>query len=349
MVETKPDLTPVIRGRPRGRAGAARAARRGRARTTRSSARSTARSTRRPLRGAGSSIRSTAPRATCAGSRCGRPCSRWRTRATLTVGVVSAPALRRRWWASRGAGAFVRDAARRRPASAARVGDRPSWPTRSCASAASRTGSRRSARRAAGALGSAAGARAVSATSGSTCWSPRGGRDLRRPDRLALGPGRAERGRPGGRRSLHRLRRRGHRRRRRRIATNGLLHEAALSTLERLNGAMLPDRGDAVRRRRGTPGAADAGARDRPAAGTRCPWPPGCGRDARRARRPGTPARGGLSAAARDRGGTAPLDDPARTAGQRQDDAGAAGRGAFGRGVRGGERGGRRAAPRCAR
>ena len=79
--QARPD--PGHRGRPRRRAGAARAAGAAAARRhgVRRGVRRAERSPARPERGAGSSTRSTAPRATSAASRCGRPCSRSRTTA----------------------------------------------------------------------------------------------------------------------------------------------------------------------------------------------------------------------------------------------------------------------------
>ena len=104
--------------------------------------------------------------------------------------------------------------------------------------------------------------------------------------------------------------------------------------------------------------------------GTSSPTPPtgararsrrsrsGCGRDARRVRRPAARARRGLGAAARDRGGPRALLDPLRPAGQREDDARADRRRLDRRRVRGalgrvgdgqGRARGARARPRAAR
>ena len=101
VVETKPDLTPVseadtaVERALREMLGEVAAGRRGDGRGVR-------RLERREPRGAGSSTRSTEPRATCAGSRCGRRCSRSAIEdGEASVAVVSAPALGRRWWAAR--------------------------------------------------------------------------------------------------------------------------------------------------------------------------------------------------------------------------------------------------------
>ena len=57
--------------------------------------------------GAGSSTPSTAPRTSCAACPCGPRSSRCVDGTDVVVGVVSAPALGRRWWAARGAGAWA--------------------------------------------------------------------------------------------------------------------------------------------------------------------------------------------------------------------------------------------------
>ena len=105
-IETKPDLTPVTDADRVGRGAAARSARRTPARR-----RGARRRVRRhgDLRGHGSgcSTRSTAPRTSCAGCRCGRRSSRCCEDGVPVVGVVSAPALQRRWWAGAGEGAFT--------------------------------------------------------------------------------------------------------------------------------------------------------------------------------------------------------------------------------------------------
>ena len=77
----------------------------------------------------------------------------------IRLGVVSAPALGRRWWAERGAGAFVER--RSRSASPRVAADRGRGALLRARAAA--PGDRRS----------AAGTRAATATSGRTCWSPR--------------------------------------------------------------------------------------------------------------------------------------------------------------------------------
>ena len=50
----------------------------------------------------------------------------------LAVAVVSAPAMGRRWWASRGGGAFMRDGLARRSSAAAGVGDPRARATHTC-------------------------------------------------------------------------------------------------------------------------------------------------------------------------------------------------------------------------
>ena len=103
-VMSKPDLTPVTDAdRPSRRASAARS--RGSAPATPSSARS--RAPPGTASAGGSSTRSTAPRTSCAGVPV------WATLIALAVddevvlGVVSAPQLQRRWWASAGNGAWT--------------------------------------------------------------------------------------------------------------------------------------------------------------------------------------------------------------------------------------------------
>ena len=104
------------RGRHGGRAGAARAARGGAAGRRRSWARSTASSeTPATAAAAGSSTRSTAPRTTCAGSRCGRRCSRSQEDGEVDRrGRLGARAAAGAGGRRAGAGAFVRDGADRR-------------------------------------------------------------------------------------------------------------------------------------------------------------------------------------------------------------------------------------------
>ena len=87
-----------------------------RARTTRSSARR--RAPRAPARAAGSSTRSTARGTTRGASRSGRRSIALEADGSVQVGVVSAPALRSRWWAERGAGRV------RERRAAPRLGDR---------------------------------------------------------------------------------------------------------------------------------------------------------------------------------------------------------------------------------
>ena len=88
------------------------------------------------------------------------------------VGVVSAPALNRRWWAARGDGR-VDEPRRRRAAPPERVAGRATWPTRACPTPRCPGG-----RESGGATGSSrcstrCGARARTATSGPTCSSRR--------------------------------------------------------------------------------------------------------------------------------------------------------------------------------
>ncbi len=226
--QARPDAG--LRGRPRGRAGDARAAGRPAAAGHACSARSTAGTERRrrPAAGAGSSIRSTAPRATCAGMPVWATLLALEEDGEIAVGVVSAPALGRRWWAARGDGAFTADVP---AASRAGCGSPPSASsaTPSCASAAWRSGAQTG--RLDGLLELAR-----------ACWRTRGYGDFWQymlvaegaaeiaagPGGVAVGPGRADGHRPGGRRPLHRPRRQRHRRGRPRgSAQTGLVHEAA--------------------------------------------------------------------------------------------------------------------------
>ena len=89
----------------------------------------------------------------------------------LTTAVASAPAMGRRWWAGRGDGAFYRyrpGAGRCESRRSARSGMRRS------VTAARVNGADRPVGGSAGADRAVAGGRAASATSGSTCWSPKG-------------------------------------------------------------------------------------------------------------------------------------------------------------------------------
>ena len=177
-----------------------------------------------------------------------------------------------------------------------------------------------------------AGARAATATSWQYMLVAEGAAEIAlRPDRVALGPGRAPRDRRGGRRALHRPRRRDHRRRWRRAGHNGLLHEAALAIIGRAEPDC--DCGPLWRSRSTTVSGAASSAtnalrtttpgRARPRrTGRRCPLAdPAAAAHARRVRRPGAACSRRARRCGGDRGGPAPLDDPARPAGQRQDDA----------------------------
>ncbi len=164
---------PGLRGRHARRADVAQLICRRRSPPTRSWARSTAPRTRRRTGAAGSSTRSTAPRATSAVCPCGR---RWsRSRRTASRSSASPPR-------PRSAGAGGRRAARARIcARAARrvrapdlgLGGERARATPSSASAGWRTGAARAARTTCASWPSRCGARGASATSGSTCWSPR--------------------------------------------------------------------------------------------------------------------------------------------------------------------------------
>ena len=112
VVETKPDLTPVTEA-DRARRARARARLAGRAPPGRRRARRGARrERRRRSRRAGSSTRSTARRNYARGIPVWATLIALEADGELTVGVVSAPALGRRWWAARGEGAW-RETARR--------------------------------------------------------------------------------------------------------------------------------------------------------------------------------------------------------------------------------------------
>ena len=103
-VETKPDLTPVSRGRPRGRGGDPRARRRvgaGRGRARRGVRRRRRRRRRwivDPIDGTTNYVRGVPVWATLLALE---------REGEVDVGLVSAPALGRRWWAIRGEGAFA--------------------------------------------------------------------------------------------------------------------------------------------------------------------------------------------------------------------------------------------------
>ena len=85
----------------------------------------------------------------------------------MVVGIVSAPALGRRWWAARGAGAFTTDVSGGEPR-AVRVSG-----IRELGDAALRSGARQTGSTGSWRWPSGAGGRAATGTSGSTCSSPR--------------------------------------------------------------------------------------------------------------------------------------------------------------------------------
>ena len=262
----------------------------------------------------------------------------------MTVGVVSAPALGRRWWAARGpapshttasAAPSHADCASRRCASSR---------TLSCASAGLRSGVRR-----AGSTGCSSSARA--------CWRTRGYGDFWQY--MLVAEGAVEIGldpevsvwdlaapmvivqEAGGRlpTSAAQVTAAGGDG----IATNGMLHEAARAIRQRAERR----RWSGVRRGRG----AGRSARGR-TTGKVTARPPGAHAEAQVSRWPRGCARSTLDelvgqeqlarrrvgAAAGHRGGPPALDDPARAAGQRQDHAGPPGGASLGRRVGGGER-----------
>ena len=129
--------------------------------------------------GAGSSTPSTAPTTTCAACPSSRRCWRSRSTASSVVGVVSAPALHRRWFAWRGGGAWAADvgpgrlatATRRCPSRVSGVDDLAAA-SLVYSSAAQRPGLA-AWRRASWTCWATSGATAAWATSMATCWSPR--------------------------------------------------------------------------------------------------------------------------------------------------------------------------------
>ena len=147
----------------------------------------------------------------------------------VDVGVVSAPALGRRWWAARGGGALRATAGRCRVSRVARGrGLRRCRRRRTRSMPAGLGGARRR----------SVGERAASATSGSTAWSPRerSTSRWRTAETLGLRGGRAHR--RGSRRPMHDVRRRAARSRRngRSSRRTALLHgeAGALSHGQRL-------------------------------------------------------------------------------------------------------------------
>ena len=174
--------------------------------TTAWSARSTApRPATRPC--AGTSTRSTAPTTSSAACRSSGRSSPSSATGSCRPRVMSAPALRERWWARRGGGAWARAPADERAATDPRVRRSRRSPTRR-----SLYGSRPDDRRPGRAPGFRRSLRdawrdRASATSGATRWSPRV--PPRRWSRSAcrLGRGRAAGPHRGGRRAGDRLRR----------------------------------------------------------------------------------------------------------------------------------------------
>ena len=159
------------RGRRGGRAGDPRAARgRDRPRRARRGVRDRRRRATTTPSSAGSSTPSTAPRATCAGVPIWATLIGLERAGELVVGVASAPALGMRWWAGRGLGAFrdgERDHACRRSPSLDDAQLSFAWDTAERFHADGIGDKLLDARR------TGAGGRAASATSGSTCSSPK--------------------------------------------------------------------------------------------------------------------------------------------------------------------------------
>jgi histidinol-phosphatase len=158
----------------------------------------------------------------------------WATLIALTVddvprvGVVSAPALGRRWWAARGAGAWCTDARGPRRIAVSGVAD--------LADAYASTTDARGLGERWARLGAAVWETRRSATSGSTACSPRARSTSPWTPPRTRGPGRARPDRRGGGRRAHRPARAPGFRGGDGLATNGLLHEAALRLVSAQQG-----------------------------------------------------------------------------------------------------------------